>query len=187
MAAKIPTIVERNLAFALRTCLVNPRASTASMLHGSWRSALLALSLLALSLLGLGACREREEDSPERAVQEFVDRMQRVHGDAEKSKAAFDLLAAEARANLEERAKRASAAVGKVVRPEEMLAPSRFYLSFTPRSWSTREGAGWAIVTAFGESARERKEIRCLREDNRWKVVIDLPDLPPIERRETDP
>ena len=182
MAAKIPTILERNLAFALRTCLVNTSASTGTKLYGSWLG-----GLLALSLLGASACREREEDSPERAVQEFVDRMQRVHGDAEKSKAAFELLAAEARANLEERAKRASAAVGQVVRPEEMLAPSRFYLSFTPRSWSTREGAGWAIVTAFGESARERKEIRCLREDDRWKVVLDLPDLPPIERRQDVP
>jgi hypothetical protein len=144
------------------------------------RAPFCALVLLTSILL---TCAEREEDSPERAVQEFIDRMQRVHGDIEKSKAAFDLLARDAQSNLEERAKRASAAVGQVVRPEEMLAPSRFYLSFIPRSWSTREGPGWAIVTAYGESPRERKEIRCLREEDRWKVLLELPDLPPIEQR----
>jgi hypothetical protein len=117
-------------------------------------------------------------------VQEFIDRMQRVHGDAQKSKAAYDLLASEARAKLEERAERASAAVGRVVKPEEMLAPSRFYLSFQPRTWSSREGPGWAVVTVEGESPREKREIRCLREQAEWKVVLDLPDLPPLERRE---
>lgn len=145
-----------------------------------WLALLLASHALALLA---GCARQGNDETPERAVQEFIDRMQRVHGDPEKSKAAFDLLAREAQANLEERAKRASAAVGQVVRPEEMLAPSRFYLSFTPRSWSTREGPGWAIVTAYGESPREHKEVRCLREGDRWKVVLDLPDLPAIEQR----
>lgn len=143
---------------------------------------------LAAGLLAVGsACAQRsEEDSPERAAQEFIDRMQRVHGDPQKSKAAFELLAAEARANLTERAERASAAVGRVVKPEEMLAPSRFYLSFQPRSWSTEQGAGWAVVTAVGESPDEQKQIRCLRENGEWKVVVDLPELPPIERRKPE-
>lgn len=137
---------------------------------------------LATCVVGF-ACDTREEDSPERAVQKFIDRMQRVHGDPEKSRAALELLAADARANLEERAKRASAAVGQVVKPEEMLAPSRFYLAFTPRIWSARRGSGWAIVTVEGESPRERREIRCVLEDGRWKIVLDLPELPPVERR----
>jgi hypothetical protein len=134
--------------------------------------------------LTLGCAQHSDEGSPERAVQEFIDRMQRVHGDAQKSKAAYDLLASDARAKLAERAERASAAVGRVVKPEEMLAPSRFYLSFQPRTWSSREGPGWAVVTVEGESARERSEIRCLREQGEWKVVLDLPELPPLEHRE---
>lgn len=143
----------------------------------------LAAGLLAIS----SACAQRsEEDSPERVAQEFIDRMQRVHGDPQKSKAAFELLAAGARANLAERAERASAAVGRVVKPEEMLVPSRFYLSFQPRSWSTEQGAGWAVVTVAGESPSEQKQIRCLRENNEWKVVVDLPELPPIERRKPE-
>jgi hypothetical protein len=137
-----------------------------------------------LALCSLACAQHAEDGSPERAVQEFVDRMQRVHGDAQKAKAAYDLLATEARAKLEERADRASAALGRVVRPEEMLAPSRFFLSFQPRAWSSREGPGWAIVSVEGESSRERREVRCLREGGEWKIVLELPDLPPIERRE---
>lgn len=135
-------------------------------------------------VLAAGCAQHSEEGSPERAVQEFAERMQRVHGDVQKAKAAYDLLAADARAKLQERAERASAAMGRVVRPEEMLAPSRFFLSFQPRTWSSREGPGWAIVTVEGESSRERQEIRCLRENGDWKVVLDLPELPPLERRE---
>lgn len=142
---------------------------------------------LTVGLFAVSACAQRsDEDSPERVAQELIDRMQRVHGDPQKSKAAFDLLAAEARANLTERATRASAAVGRVVKPEEMLAPSRFYLSFQPRSWSSERGPGWAIVTVVGEEADEQKQIRCLREGDEWKVVVDLPELPPIEHRKPE-
>jgi hypothetical protein len=137
--------------------------------------------------VGLACAQHSDEGSPERAVQEFIDRMQRVHGDPQKSKAAYDLLASEARAKLEERAERASAALGRVVKPEEMLAPSRFYLSFQPRTWSSRVGPGWAVVSVEGESPRERSEIRCLREQGEWRVVIDLHDLPPLERRHVGP
>lgn len=141
--------------------------------------------LVALALgLALACAQHSDEGSPEWVAREFIDRMQRVHGDPQKAKAAYDLLAADARAKLEERAERASAAIGRVVKPEEMLAPSRFYLSFQPRVWSSREGPGWAIVSVEGESPRERREIRCLREQGEWKVVLDLPELPPLERRQ---
>lgn len=147
------------------------------------RGALLSVVCLWLALTS--ACAQRsEEGSPERAVQELVERMQRVHGDVQKAKAAYDLLALDARTKLAERAERASAAVGRVVRPEEMLAPSRFFLSFQPRAWASRQGPDWAIVTVEGESPRERHEIRCLRENGEWKVVLDLPELPPLARRE---
>lgn len=148
------------------------------------RRACRLLPLLVAWSLAAGCAQHSEEGSPERAVQEFVERMQRVHGDPLKAKAAYELLAADARSKLEQRAERASAAVGRVVMPEEMLAPSRFFLSFEPRSWSSREGPGWAIVSVEGESSRERREIRCLRENGEWKVVLELPDLPPLERRE---
>ena len=64
-----------------------------------------------------------------------------------------------------------------------MLVPSRFFLEFTPIRWSTKVGAGWAIVTAHGELPGQEREIRCLREDDRWAVLVDLPELPPLEQR----
>jgi hypothetical protein len=139
---------------------------------------------VALALACVACARQASDETPERTVQEFIDRMQRVHGDTFRSRAAYELLAAPARANLEERARRASAAVGRTVAPEEMLAPSRFYLSFQPRSWTTERGADWAIVTAVGESRSQRKQIRCVREQGRWRVVLDLPELPPLEHRD---
>jgi hypothetical protein len=162
------------------------KASRSPIGSASQRQRRPAASLGALLVLwACLACTQHAEDgSPERAVQEFIDRMQRVHGDAQKAKAAYEMLSQDARAKLDERADRASAAIGRVVRAEEMLAPSRFYLSFQPRTWSSREGPGWAIVTVEGESSRERREVRCLREGNEWKIVLDLPDLPPIEHRE---
>lgn len=149
-----------------------------------WAKRALGNSMLAVCVsLCLSCARRADEDGPERAVQEFIDRMQRVHGDVQKSRAAYELLALEDQAKLTERAARASAAMGRVVQPEEMLAPSRFYLGFQPRSWSAEQGANWAVVTAEGESPRERKQIRCVRENERWRVLIDLPNLAPIEHR----
>ena len=142
------------------------------------------LPALVLALL-LGCARQASDETPERAVQEFIDRMQRVHGDPARARDVVELLAASARANLEERARRASATNGRAVAPEEMLAPSRFYLSFQPRSWSSELGADWAIVTAEGDSPDQRKQIRCVREAGKWKIVLDLPELPPLERRAT--
>ena len=147
-----------------------------------WRRALPGLALVLL----LGGCaRQASDETPERAVQEFIDRMQRVHGDPARARDVYDLLAAPARANLDERARRASASNGRAVAPEEMLAPSRFYLSFQPRTWTSERGEDWAVVTAEGDSPEQRKQIRCLREAGKWKVVIDLPELPPLERRDT--
>jgi hypothetical protein len=40
------------------------------------------------------------------------------------------------------------------------------------------------VVSVEGESARERREIRCLREHGEWRVVLELPDLPPLEHRQ---
>jgi hypothetical protein len=130
-------------------------------------------------------CRTRpSEDSPERVVEEFVDRMRRVHGDPKAARAAFDLLWLEARENMTERAKRASALVGQKVAPEEMLAPSRFSLRFEPKRYTSQIQGGWAEVTVTGEAPdSQRRIVTVVREDNQWRVVLRLPPLPPIRRR----
>ncbi len=146
---------------------------------------LLLLPLLALLALGTSGCeREAADGSPERVVKEFLDRMQRVHGNPQSARAAYELLWGEAKQNLGERAKRASALSGRKVAPEEMLVPTRFSLRFTPKHYTTRVQGDWAVVTVSGESPSQHHDVKCVREDGAWRVVLELPPVPPIQVRD---
>src|ERR1700712_5658192 len=107
---------------------------------------------VALSLL-TGCEAEANDSTPERVVQEFMDRMQRVHGDSHAARLAYELLWADARRNLAERAKRARAVAGREIAPEEMIAPSHFSLAYRPKKLSSRVDGDWAEVTVSGESS----------------------------------
>jgi len=140
--------------------------------------------LIVIALPLATACqRAPVDETPEQVVEEFVTRMQRVHGDSKAARAAHDLLWSEARKSLAERAKRASAVAGREVAPEDMLAPSRFSLTFAPKRYSARIDGDWAIVTVAGETESQRAEVKCVREEGAWRVVMTLPTLPPIQRR----
>ena len=150
----------------------------------SW-SALRRFVLAAWAVLVAMACgREAVDDRPERVVEEFIVRMQRVHGDPKSARAAYELLWLDAQANLAERAKRASAVSERKIAPEEMLAPSRFSLGFKPRHYAAKIEGEWAAVTISGEApATQRREVKCVQQDGRWRVVLELPPLPPIQKR----
>jgi hypothetical protein len=149
------------------------------------RAVLLAPPWLLLAPLGLlVGCEEEASDAePDRLVAEFIQRMQRVHGDRKLAKAAYDLLWRDARRNLAERAKRASDVAGREIAPEEMLPPSRFSLHRKPRRYEARIDGDWAEVTVTGEDGTVDR-VKCVREDGKWRVVLELPPLPPIERRQ---
>jgi hypothetical protein len=143
--------------------------------HGCW--------VLAAPLVSLLGCEEEASDGePDRVVAEFIQRMQRVHGERKAARAAYDLLWSDARRNLAERAKRASDVAGREIAPEEMLPPSRFSLHHKPRQYAVRVDGDWAEVTVTGEDAAVDR-VKCVREDGKWRVVLELPPLPPIERR----
>jgi hypothetical protein len=137
-----------------------------------------------LAPFSTGCRREAVDEGPERLVTEFLFRMKRVHGDQKNGREAFELLWAPAQKNLTERASRASALAGRKLAPEEMLAPSRFSLRFEPRRLHVSEQGDVAIVTVQGDPLQhETRDVRCVREDSRWRIVLDLPELPPIQKR----
>jgi hypothetical protein len=144
----------------------------------------LAGSALLLSLCATACEPEAVDLEPARAVEEFVLRMQRVHGDRKAARAAYDLLWSDARRNLADRAKRASAVGGRSVGPEEMIAPSRFVLRFAPKRYAAETQGDWAVVTIMGaDPALERETVKCVREEGRWRVVIELPPPAAIQKR----
>lgn len=135
-------------------------------------------------MVGSGCRAAPSEQSPEWVVQEFVERMRRVHGDPESARGAYELLWLQAQQNLAERARRASALAGHKVAPEEMLAPSRFSLEFEPKEYSARIDGLWAEVTVTGEApATQRRTVLVMRDGGSWRVVLKLPLLPPIRHR----
>lgn len=145
------------------------------------RRAFVAATLVA----AMGACSRRRPDAaPEAVVREWIDRMQRVHGSPEDARAAYELLSQAAKANLEERARRASAATGRKMEPEQMIVPSRFSLRFAPRQLTARVAGERAIVEAVGaDPEQERASIPCVLENGAWRVDLQLPALSPVERR----
>ena len=150
----------------------------------SERRRLLPALLVVAGLSQLGCEAEAKDSTPERVVQEFIDRMQRVHGDRRAARLAYELLWVDARRNLAERAKRASAVAGREIAPEEMIAPSHFSLAYRPKKLTAHTDGDWAEVTMSGGSnATQPHTVKCVREDGHWRVVLELPLLPPIQRR----
>ena len=183
-AAALGLAVRTGASYALHVVLSARSLVVSSLCERRWflRSCV-AMSLV--SAFGLPACeREASDSTPERVVAELIDRMQRVHGDQRAARLAYELLWADARRNLAERAKRASSVAGHEIAPEEMIAPSHFSLSYRPKKYSTRIDGDWAEVTVTGDAQNAQPYvIKCLREDGRWRVVLELPPLPPIQHR----
>lgn len=155
-------------------------------MRGVANRALFPLAVLALTALPAGAgCERAPPDAhPEAVVREFIERMQRVHGDPAAGRAVYELMWSEAKRNLAERAVRASAVSGRKVGPEEMIAPSRFSLRFTPHRYTARIDGEWAVVTVTGEAPEAaRRDVKCVREDGRWRVVLELPPVPQVQKR----
>ncbi len=131
--------------------------------------------------LAVVACSKKQpNETPEGAVRELIDQLKALDGSPKVAKAAFELLSAEAKQNLVARAERYSAASGKHIEPEMMLAPASFIERFDARHLSSEIRGGYAVVRAQGLLAEQTAEIRCVYEEGGWRVHMDLPPLPPV-------
>ena len=139
------------------------------------------------SALGSAACSRPAPDStPEGAVHLWLDRMEESSEDRRAAREAYALLGPRARANLEERAARASRVHGRQVEPHEMLAEGRFGLRFRPKSMtSTVQGADAIVEVRGGSPESEHATVRChLGEGTGWRVEPALPEIAPQIHRE---
>jgi hypothetical protein len=109
--------------------------------------------------------------------------MRRIHGDPAEAKAAYAVLSKRAQQNLTERAKRYSAASGKAIAPEAMIAPSRFLLRFEPERYTPHLSGAAARVDVVGLRPEDRATVACVFEDGTWRVELALPPLPPVQMR----
>jgi hypothetical protein len=143
----------------------------------------LAAGLLAIATLS--ACQRKPPDlTPEGAVRELLDRLDRIETDPTEARAVYDLLSGPTKQNLIERARRASTTSGRDIPPQDMLAPGRFSLRFEPRKMHTRVADDRAVVDVTGiDPETDRAEVPCVLEDGRWRIEIPLPPLAPVERR----
>ncbi|MEN9577006.1 MAG: hypothetical protein RJA70_15 [Pseudomonadota bacterium] len=143
------------------------------------------LCALALWALVSGCESESIDQRPERVVEELIDRLQAVHGEPVRSRMALELFSADAQQKMAERAERASAASGRPISAGEMLVPSWFALRFEPKRFSTEIRGRYSRVTVLGEDpTRDLAEVQCIQEDGKWRVMLELPPLPPIETRD---
>lgn len=115
---------------------------------------------------------------------EWIGHMAASGDDPKEAKAAYELLGPGARANLEERAARASQVEGQHVEARDMLAAGHFGLTFRPRKLkSSLEGTS-AVVHVTGGDPSEAADVRCVREGSAWRIEPELPEPQVLPKRD---
>jgi hypothetical protein len=123
------------------------------------------------------ACSRAPQDStPEGVVRLWLEKMETAENDPRAMKEAYGLMGPKARANLKERAERASKGQGRRYEPYEMLAEGRFGLRFRPRTMTTHIDGDDAVVDVNGEGADERAQVKCTREAQLWRIEPEIPE-----------
>jgi hypothetical protein len=146
------------------------------------RRALIFVTLMVLS----SACSRAPQDAtPEGVVKLWLERMEASTDDPRASHDAYLLLGPRARANLEERASRASKMQGRQATAEQMLAQGRFGLRFRPKSMTTAIHGNDATVDVVGSDAvSEHAVVQCDQENGAWKIEPDLPEIVQLRRQD---
>lgn len=144
------------------------------------RSPLVLLFFVASALLVVGASgcsRSAPDATPEGVVRLWLEKMESAAEDGRAMKDAYALLGPRARANLKERADRASRGQGRRFEPHEMLAEGRFGLRFRPKAMSAKIEGDDAWVEVNGDGPDRRATVKCTREGAAWRIEPDLPEV----------
>jgi hypothetical protein len=141
-----------------------------------------AIVLAVLAVL-VGCSRPQPEATPDGVVRLWLDKMEQSSDDPRAIREAYALLGPAARANLEERAQRASRVLGRRVEPYEMLAEGHFGLRFRPKAMAAQVQGDRATVEVRGSAADERALVTCVKEGATWKVEPELPDVATLPKR----
>jgi hypothetical protein len=144
------------------------------------------LSIIGLGaiLLALGACsRPAPDATPDGVVRAWLDHMEDSQDDPNEAREAYRLLGPTARANLNERAVRASQLQGRRTEPYELFAAGFFGLKFRPHSMVATVLGDRATVEVTGDRGTEHAAVVCVREGGAWRVEPELPPLTPLSMR----
>jgi hypothetical protein len=142
------------------------------------------LRMGAMVLVAVGCTRTPADATPEGTVRELLERIDRIESNPAEARAVYELLSVRSKANLAERAHRASTTSGREIPPEQMLAPGRFSLRFEPRKMHARISRDRAIVDVVGiDPTTDHAEVPCVLEQGKWRIEIPLPPLAPAEHR----
>lgn len=143
----------------------------------------LFFGLLAAAPLVAGCSRAAPDATPEGVVRLWLERMESAAEDRRAMKEAYALLGPRARANLKERADRASRGQGHRFEPHDMLAEGRFGLRFRPKSMTASLDGEEALVEVKGDGPDERATVKCTRENGAWRIEPELPEVVAPARR----
>lgn len=137
-----------------------------------------------LGLVVLAGCAHPPPDAtPDGAVRAWLEHMEDSQDDPKEAREAFRLLGPAARANLAERAARASQTMGRRTEPFELVAAGFFGLKFRPQSTKATVLGDHATVEVIGDRGAERASVVCVREGSAWRVEPELPALVPSVMR----
>ena len=140
--------------------------------------------LLLFTLFAFGCSRPAPDATPEGVVRLWLEKMETAEGDVRAMREAYQLLGPKARANLKDRAERASRGQGRRFEPHEMLAEGRFGLRFRPKTMTAKIEGDDARVDVRGDGPDELATVHCTREGGAWRVEPELPDVIAPMRRD---
>jgi len=128
----------------------------------------------------LGCSSTPSADTPTGALSLFLAAMDKSAEDPGALRAAYLLLDAKARQQLQLRARAAETLAGRDLMPWEMLAEGRFSVRFAPAArggMRAKITGSRAVVIVSGSAKGQQVKVPMVRESGGWRVDLDIPPV----------